>query len=91
MQDKCQAPRQRSIKRLIEWKLCLRRKANDQTLDTAIAELRNYRPETSHHKWRADVQERMAALIASKHKQGNLYPMPSDKRPEMHSTRRAST
>ena len=31
-------------------------------LDNAIHELRHYRAESSRHKWRADVQERMAVI-----------------------------
>ena len=31
-------------------------------LDNALYELRHYRSEISRHKWRADVQERMAVI-----------------------------
>ena len=50
-------------------------------LDTAIAELRRYRADISRHKWRADVQERMAVLDCIETLiKAHLYPsMPIDK------------
>ena len=50
-------------------------------LDTVISELRHYRAEIGRHKWRADVQERMAVIDCIETLiKAHLYPaMPIDK------------
>ena len=50
-------------------------------LDTVVVELRRYRADISRHKWRADVQERMAVLDCIETLiRAHLYPsLPIDK------------
>jgi len=50
-------------------------------LDTVLVELRRYRSDISRHKWRADVQERMAVIDCIETLiKAHLYPaMPIDK------------
>ena len=50
-------------------------------LDTVLLELRHYRSDISRHKWRADVQERMAVIDCIETLiKVHLYPsMPIDK------------
>ena len=50
-------------------------------LDTVMHELRCYRSDISRHKWRADVQERIAVIDCIETLiQAHLYPsMPIDK------------
>ena len=44
-------------------------------LDTILTELRRYRADISRHKWRADVQQRIAHLDAiENHIKVFLYP-----------------
>ena len=50
-------------------------------LDTVLHELRHYRSDISRHKWRADVQERIAVIDCIETLiKAHLYPsMPIDK------------